>query len=38
MIDEITDMPYVKMKIYYKEKEIYNEDLYGEKRYTRRNI
>ena len=38
MIDEISDMPYVKMKIYYKEKEIYNEDLYGEKRYTTEEI
>lgn len=38
MIDEITDMPYVKMKIYYKEKEIYNENLYGEKRYTTEQI
>lgn len=38
MIDEISDMPYVKMKIYYKEKEIYNEDIYGEKRYITEEI
>jgi hypothetical protein len=38
MIDEISDMPYVKMKIYYKEKEIYNESIYGERRYTTEEI
>ena len=38
MINKETDMPYVKMKIYYKEKEIYNESIYGEKRYTTEEI
>jgi hypothetical protein len=38
LIDEITDMPYVKMTIFYKEKEIYNKNLYGEKRYTTEEI
>ena len=33
MINKETDMPYVKMKVYYKEKEIYNESIYGERRY-----
>jgi hypothetical protein len=38
MINKETDLPYVKMKIYYKEKEIYNESIYGERRYTTEEI
>ena len=38
MIDKVSDLPYVKMKIFYKKEEIYNESIYGERRYITEEI
>lgn len=38
MINEISEKPYVRMKIYYKDKEIYCKDLYDEERFTSEDI
>jgi len=38
MINEETEKPYARMRVYYKDKEIYNKDLYDEERFTTEDI